>query len=182
MNVVRAVFLDRDGVINENRECYIRTFDDFVYFASTPAAFQALAALGHPVVVVTNQSAIGRGLTTEETVRRIHAKLALDAASWGAPIASIEYCPHTPDAGCDCRKPAPGMFLRAAARHGIELTGSYLVGDSPTDIDAGARLGMVTLGIGPEFPAGAAVEPDHRVPDLLAAARRIAEIEGAERR
>lgn len=172
-----AVFLDRDGVINRYRADYVRTPEDFDYYENTPAAFARLGDLSLPIVVVTNQSGIGRGFTTAEIVEQIHSRLRADVAEWGAEIVAIEVCPHTPDDACECRKPAPGMFLRAAERLDLDLAGSYLVGDAPGDIEAATRLGMhpvrVRTGRGVEaLPPE--VAPETTENDLLAAVDWIA--------
>lgn len=173
----RGVFLDRDGVINRYRSDYVRTEADFEYEDGAPEAFRILGGLDLPIVVVTNQSAIGRGMTTRRTVDAIHARLRADAARWGAAISAIEVCPHAPDARCACRKPATALFRRAAERLGIELPGSFLVGDAPSDIEAAGALGLravrVRVGRGAE-PLPAGVEAEVVVDGLLAAARWIA--------
>lgn len=174
---LRGVFLDRDGVINRYRRDYVRTEAEFEYEEGAEQAFEILGTLALPLVVVTNQSAIGRGMTTRRTVDAIHARLRADAARWGAAIASIEVCPHSPDARCECRKPGAALFRRAAERLGIALDGSYLVGDAPSDIEAARLLGLraarVRTGRGSEpLPAGVAAEVE--VDGLLAAARWIA--------
>ncbi|MFQ5655675.1 MAG: D-glycero-alpha-D-manno-heptose-1,7-bisphosphate 7-phosphatase [Planctomycetota bacterium] len=174
---MRAVFLDRDGVINRYRGDHVRSARDFEYYEFAEEAFRMLAATGLPIVVITNQSAIGRGYTTEGEVMAIHKRLARDAARWGAPIAAIEHCPHTPAEDCRCRKPEVELFERAAERLSLTLAGSFMVGDAPADVEAGHRLGMTTLRVatgrgGERLPEGVAA--DWQGDDLLAAARWIA--------
>ncbi|MFN0059447.1 MAG: D-glycero-alpha-D-manno-heptose-1,7-bisphosphate 7-phosphatase [Planctomycetota bacterium] len=177
---MRAVFLDRDGVINIYRDEYVRTLADFEYYPETAAAFAVLGALGMPIVVVTNQSALARGYTTLADVEAIHARLRADAASWGARIAAIEFCPHLPDDHCRCRKPRTLMFERAAARLALSLPGSYMVGDAPSDMEAGRALNMITLRVASGRGSGpVSAHEDMREPTLLAAARRIAQLEHA---
>lgn len=178
---VHGVFLDRDGVINQYRSDYVRAEGDFDYYSFTPDAFKVLGLIGLPVVVVTNQSGIGRGYTTEAIVDAIHDRLRTDAAAWGAKITSVEICPHTPQEGCKCRKPGPAMFERAAKAHGIQLAGSYMVGDAPSDVQAGRNLSMTTIRVetgrgGEAVPSYAA--PDWTVPNLFEAAGKIAQLEG----
>ena len=178
---MRAIFLDRDGVINKNREDYVRSLEDFEYYSFTGEAIEALGKIGLPLVVVTNQSAIARQLTTEKEVLKIHKKLRTDAEGWGAPILAIEYCPHHPSDLCHCRKPGTSLFEKVAREHDLQFTGSYLVGDAPSDIEAGQRLSMITIrvatGRGSE-ESDDMPQPDWQVPDLLAAALRIAQLEG----
>jgi D-glycero-D-manno-heptose 1,7-bisphosphate phosphatase len=173
----RGVFLDRDGVINRYLPGSVRREEEFEYEAGAAAALRLLGALGAPIVVVTNQSAIGRGTTTPATVDAIHARLRADAERWGGPIAAIEICPHAPEARCECRKPGTALFHRAAERLGISLEGSFCVGDAPSDVEASRRLGLravrVRTGRGSEpLPPGLAAEAT--VDDILAAARWIA--------
>lgn len=178
----RGIFLDRDGVINQYRTDYVRVEEDFAYYDFVPEAFSILGSLELPIVVVTNQSGIGRGYTTHAIVDAIHARLRQDARGWGAKIGSIEICPHSPKVeSCGCRKPGPIMFERAAQRLNIRFEGSYMVGDAPSDMEAGDQLGMITLRVatGRGRESGGP-EPRERVSDLLAAARRIAAIETAE--
>lgn len=175
----RAICLDRDGVINVYRPEYVRVPEDFEYYPGIAEAFALLGEIGLPVVVVTNQSGIGRGYTTLAVVEGIHDRLLRDAAAWGGSITGIEVCPHRPDETCRCRKPAPILFERLAARHHLRWKGSYMVGDSPSDIDAGRRLGMVTVRVSTGRGQDPGPVPDQRVRDLLEAVRWIAQREGA---
>jgi D-glycero-D-manno-heptose 1,7-bisphosphate phosphatase len=172
-----AVFLDRDGVINEYVREYVRTVDDFVLQPGAAEAFRLLGRLELPIVVVTNQSGIGRGYTTQEIVDEIHRGLVEEAARQGASIVSVEVCPHRPDEGCRCRKPGPALFERAAAAHHLSWEGSWMVGDSPCDMEAAAVLGLravrVRTGRGEEpLPLGVPVEVT--TDDFLSACRWIA--------
>ena len=147
-----AVFLDRDGVINENRADYVRTWEQVVFLPGVFDALRALADSGFAVVVVTNQSAIGRGIMAAEALQTIHDKIARRITEEGGRVDAIYACPHRPDDGCPCRKPRPGMLLQAAADLDIDLAASYLVGDAVTDMEAalaaGCRPVMVRTGRG----------------------------------
>ncbi|NRA76475.1 MAG: HAD family hydrolase [Planctomycetes bacterium] len=178
MSGVPGLFLDRDGVLNHFRQESVLSTEHFQYYDFTAQAMQRLGRLGFPIVVVTNQSAIDRGWTTEDVVQSIHQRLVEDCRNWGAPLASVEHCPHLPDADCDCRKPATGMFLRAAQQHGIDLERSVMVGDSCCDIEAAQSLGMtrvrVRTGRG-EAPLAEGIEADAVLDNLQEAAAWIEE-------
>jgi histidinol-phosphate phosphatase family protein len=164
-----GLFLDRDGVINHYLVDSVRSLDQFSYYPFTAEAMKTLGQLGWPLVVVTNQSAIGRGWTEQAQVEQIHQQLCQDALSWGAPIASVEYCPHLPDAGCRCRKPGPEMFERAALAHDIDLGRSVMIGDSPCDIEAANGLGMIGIRVATGrglVPLAAGLEAAAEVADL----------------
>jgi len=137
----RAVFLDRDGVIIENRDDYIRSWQE-VYFL--PGASEALRRLSHSdyaVVLVSNQSAVGRGIISLEQALRINQRVVAEIEARGGRVDASYLCPHHPDEGCNCRKPAPGMLLRAAEELGLDLVRSYVIGDAASDIQAAQAVG-----------------------------------------
>jgi D-glycero-D-manno-heptose 1,7-bisphosphate phosphatase len=146
-----AVFLDRDGVVIEDSH-YLGHADRI---RPLPGAAEAIAGLnraGWPVVVVTNQSGVARGLFSESDVGAVHARLAEVLREFGARIDAFHYCPHHPEAEvaayrveCECRKPKSGMLRRAAAELGLDLAASWLVGDRVTDLEAGAAVGCRTV-------------------------------------
>jgi D-glycero-D-manno-heptose 1,7-bisphosphate phosphatase len=138
---IRAVFLDRDGVINRRRPDHVKCWDEFEFLPGVLEALAELRALGTPVVVITNQSAVGRGLLTAQGLREIHARMlrAIDAA--GGHVSAVYACLHAPDDGCACRKPRPALFQRARVDLGIDLSASIMVGDSPTDVQAARAAG-----------------------------------------
>jgi D-glycero-D-manno-heptose 1,7-bisphosphate phosphatase len=142
---MRAIFLDRDGVICGNRSDYIKSWDEFIFLARAREGLARLAALDMPIVVVTNQSAINRNLLSVETLTEIHRHMVTEIKVAGGRIDRIYYCPHRPDEGCRCRKPRPGMLKRAAADLGIELKGSYMIGDAWTDVQAGLSVGCTSF-------------------------------------
>ncbi len=150
---MRAIFLDRDGVICKNRPDHVKSWAEFEFLPGVKCALANLSQLDLPVVVVTNQGLINRGLATAEVVEEIHRQMAAELAAAGARIDRVYTCPHRPDEGCDCRKPQPGMLLQAARELSIDLAGSYLVGDALTDLLAGSRVGcqtyLVLTGRGP---------------------------------
>jgi D-glycero-D-manno-heptose 1,7-bisphosphate phosphatase len=136
-----AVFLDRDGVINENRSDYVRCWEQLKFIDGVLPALKRLADREIMVIVVTNQSVIGRGLLSETDARAINLRLADEVILYGGRLTGIYVCPHHPDAHCSCRKPAPGMLLQAASDWEIDLSRSYLVGDALTDIEAARAVG-----------------------------------------
>lgn len=139
------VILDRDGVINRDSANYIKSVKEW---HPLPGAIEAIARLHHAgwrVAIATNQSGIGRGYYDHATLARIHYRLLQLVTEAGGEIAHIAYCPHRPDEGCDCRKPRPGMLH--TIQHALDLDdlrGSWMVGDSLRDIDAGVRAGCHT--------------------------------------
>ncbi|MXY99966.1 D-glycero-beta-D-manno-heptose 1,7-bisphosphate 7-phosphatase [Candidatus Poribacteria bacterium] len=144
---MKTIFLDRDGVINRNPPDwgYVRTWEEFDFIPNALKALRALTGNGYRVIVVTNQAGIGRGLFSETNLKDIHSRMVVDIRNAGGSIDSIYYCPHHPEAGCECRKPKPGMLICAAREHNIELPNAYLIGDSTTDIEAGQRAGASTF-------------------------------------
>ena len=172
----KAAFLDRDGVINLDRG-YVHRWEDFEFVPGCVQALRRLESAGYALVVVTNQSGVARGLYDERDVERLGAALRAHLEAENVHLAAIEYCPHLPDGvvaayahDCDCRKPAPGMILRAARALQLDLAGSILFGDKPSDIEAARRAGvgrqvlLATDGVAPaDGPAGAATGPraDH---------------------
>lgn len=146
------IILDRDGVINFESEHYVKSPDEW---HAIPGSLEAIARLnraGHRVVVMTNQSGIGRGLYDEEILAKIHEKLLSELAVFGGRIEKIYYCPHHPDVGCECRKPKPGMLKQIQNEIKIEFSQSIVIGDSWRDIQAGRAVGcqawLVKTGFG----------------------------------
>jgi D-glycero-D-manno-heptose 1,7-bisphosphate phosphatase len=144
----RAAFLDRDGVINRDHG-YVYRIEDFEFLPGVIDALARLAQRGYLLVVVTNQSGIGRGLYTEQDFLTLSEQVAQRLASAGVAFAAVRHCPHHPEAllsqwrrVCDCRKPAPGMILAAAAELDLDLAESILVGDKASDIAAGRAAGI----------------------------------------
>ncbi len=138
---MKLIILDRDGTINEDRDDYVKSADEWV---PIPGAIEAIARLNHAgwhVVVATNQSGLGRGLFDMGALNAMHAKLNQLLAKQGGRIDAVFFCPHPPDAACDCRKPLPGLVQQIGARYGVDLAKVPVVGDSLRDLQAGAALG-----------------------------------------
>jgi len=128
-----GVFLDRDGTIN--REVgYLENADQVELLPGSGLAIRLLNGMGIPVVIISNQSGIGRGYVRDSWVEEAHVRLRMLLTSLGAHIDAIHYCPHTPDDGCECRKPRPGLLREAAQTLGLRLESSYMIGDRDTDI------------------------------------------------
>ncbi len=142
---MRAIFLDRDGVICENRPDHVKNWSEFKFLPGVKNSLVKLSSLGLPIVVVTNQAVIGRGLASAEKVEEIHRLMVAEVTAAGGRIDRVYYCPHLPEEGCDCRKPKTGLLLQAAAEMGLDLNQSYLVGDAATDILAGQQVGCRTF-------------------------------------
>ncbi len=137
----KLIVLDRDGVINHDSEDYIKTPEEWRPLSGSLDAIAALNAAGFRVVVVSNQSGIGRGLFTEPALDEIHRKMMSAVEAVGGTIAGIYYCPHAPDAGCNCRKPQPGLLDRIKDDFDVSLAGVPLVGDKVGDMELARRVG-----------------------------------------
>lgn len=174
----RLVVLDRDGVINRESEHFIRSPDEWVPLPGSLDAIAALVRAGFEVVVATNQSGVGRGLFSADTLAAIHSRMTAAIEAHGGRLAGIFVCPHAPGAGCDCRKPRAGLMRQIEQAFGGALTGVAAIGDSERDILAaqavGARPVLVRTGNGRRteaaLGAGSAVEV---FDDLAAAARAL---------
>jgi D-glycero-D-manno-heptose 1,7-bisphosphate phosphatase len=148
--VKRAVFLDRDGTINIEKD-YLYQAAEFEFIAGVPEAIRLLNRAGFVVVVVTNQSGVARGYYTEEDVEILHRHIARELEQADAHVDTWLYCPHHPSGRgsyalpCDCRKPLPGMLKNAASRYDIDLQNSIMIGDKRADIEAGLAAGCRTI-------------------------------------
>lgn len=137
--------LDRDGVVNENRHDYVKAWEEVRFLPGVFAALAHLAAARYPVVLVTNQSVVGRGILTTAQVEDLNRRIVQEIEAHGGRIDAVYYCPHHPAAGCDCRKPRPGLFYQAARELDLDLTRSYLVGDAGSDIEAALAAGATPI-------------------------------------
>lgn len=149
-----ALFVDRDGVLIEDRVDYARTWDDVEVFEPAVEALKLATDSGLPIVVITNQSSIGKKILTYEQVRELNDRILNYFRERGATILDAYLCPHAPNDGCDCRKPKPGMLLQAAEDHGIDLEKSFMIGDARRDMEAAIAAGVqglfVHTGQGPQ--------------------------------
>ena len=176
---MKVIFLDRDGVINRNRPDYVKRWPEFEFLPRSLEALQLLAVHGYQVIVITNQSAINREMTTEEAVQEIHKNMTETVLSHGGAIEAVYYCPHVPEDSCRCRKPEPGLIYQAQADYGLELSEACMVGDSLKDVACARRAGcgkviLVRTGHGEEAEGlcqEGGIGPDHVAEDLMAAVR-----------
>lgn len=135
------IILDRDGVINQDSDNFIRSVEEFIPLPGSLEAIARLTHAGYQVAVATNQSGIGRGLFDLSTLNAMHDKLRRLLATHGGRIEMIAFCPHTPDDDCACRKPKPGMYLEIAQRMDLSLSGVPVIGDSLRDLQAAQLVG-----------------------------------------
>ena len=170
---MKLCILDRDGTINQDSDEFVKSPDEWV---AMPGALEAIARLNHAgwhVVIASNQSGLGRGLFDVASLNAMHAKMHKLLSAHGGRIDAVFYCPHSPDEGCNCRKPLPGLYEQIGDRFGVELKGVPVAGDSLRDLQAGAAVGcethLVLTGKGaayrgvplpPEFPPGTQVHED----------------------
>lgn len=137
-----AIFLDRDGVLIENRAEYVRDWSQVHIFPDAIRALSDPKLNNHKIVIVTNQSAVGRGIISLETAEEINQRLVRLIRDQGGRVDGVYLCPHGPDDGCDCRKPQPGLLLRAAEELSLDLKRSWMVGDAWSDVQAGQAAGV----------------------------------------
>lgn len=171
-----AVFCDRDGTLNEDADGYISAPERLVLFPGVTGALRDLAQAGYALVVVSNQSGVGRGIMSLRDLERVNERFVELLEADGVRLDGLYFCPHAPEEGCECRKPRPGMLQRAARELGIDLARSWMVGDKVDDVLAGRAAGCRAVLI--RAGAGEGCGPECGSPDLVAedfpqAARRI---------
>lgn len=147
MNKQPALFLDRDGVIVENRAAYIRTWDDIEIYPQALSALAQVRDSNYKIIIVTNQSGIGRGLIQLDEANAINTRLVQEIEAAGGRIDGVFMCPHAPEEHCDCRKPKAGLLLQATAQFNIDLGRSIMIGDALTDLGAGQAAGVPTVAL-----------------------------------
>ena len=177
----KAVFLDKDGTINEDPG-YLSHYRDLKLLPHAAPAIKLLNEAGFKVIVISNQSAVARGIIGEDMLQSINKALQKQLLSNGAYVDDIYYCPHHPSHGvypyrneCECRKPHTGLITKAAKKHEIDLSKSFMVGDHSTDIEAGQKAGTKTILVltGRGREADLKVKPDHAANNLLEAVKWI---------
>ncbi|MGV8141868.1 MAG: HAD-IIIA family hydrolase [Candidatus Woesearchaeota archaeon] len=156
----KIIFLDRDGVINKKapKADYIKNWSEFEFLPGAIDSMKKLSEKGFEIYIISNQAGIARGVMSVKDLEIIHDNMTKALSSHGAFINDIYYCPHGWDEGCECRKPKPGMFYRAAADHQLNLTKSLFIGDDERDKEAGDAAGLTTILVGPENGIAEAID------------------------
>ena len=176
----RAAFLDRDGVINRKPpgDGYVTRWEDMHFLPGVAKSIALLNQAGFQVIVVSNQRCVAKGLVTSQALDSMHQQMCEWLAAAGAKIDGVYYCPHEKQPPCSCRKPAPGMLLTAAREHQVDLTASWIIGDSEIDVEAGRNAGCRTVRLlaGNDTAKGSA---DAVAPSLLEAIYQILQLEEA---
>jgi len=138
-----AIFLDRDGVVIENRPDYVRRWEEVKIIPAAVEVLSRFASSPYQIVFITNQSAVGRGIISLETAQKINHKLVFELNKAGCHVDGVFMCPHAPEENCLCRKPLPGLIYQAANSLNIDLARSIMIGDAWTDLQAGQSAGIV---------------------------------------
>ncbi|MFN0070624.1 MAG: D-glycero-alpha-D-manno-heptose-1,7-bisphosphate 7-phosphatase [Chloroflexota bacterium] len=157
-----TIFLDRDGVINENRTDHVKSWDEFIFLPGALNAIARLSEAGIRLFVITNQAVINRGIVTRAQVDAVNNRMVEVIHQFGGRIEAVVYCPHRPEERCPCRKPAPGLLFQLSEQYQVNLSATLLIGDAWPDIDAGRAAGcnvmLVLTGRGREQLAMASPE------------------------
>ncbi len=172
--MIRCVFFDRDGIVNQSPgPGYVERWEDFHLMPEFPAILRNVSRLGFAAILITNQRGVALGKMTAAAVEDIHRRFRRALKDeYGLEILDVFYCPHDKNE-CECRKPKPGMLLEAARRHNINLAESWMIGDSPKDVEAGKAAGCRTILVG---DAEATAPPDYRFANMAALASAIAKL------
>jgi len=166
---MKLLILDRDGVINQDSDAYIKSLDEWIPIPGSIEAIARLSKAGWTVAVATNQSGLARGYYDAATLEAMHDRLRELVAEQGGAVGLIVHCPHGPNDGCDCRKPKPGMLRQIAAHYGVPLSGLWFVGDSSGDLEAAravdcqpvlVKTGKGQVSLGKSLPAGTLIFDD----------------------
>ena len=158
MNKLKTVFVDRDGVINQERSDYVKSISELEIYPNVAKNIKLLKDAGFLVVVITNQSAVNRGIVTPEMINQIHNSIQDHLKKYGTFLDGFYYCPHTPNENCNCRKPKSGLLEKAILELNIDLNSSWMIGDSDSDIEAANSIGCKAIKISDSFSLDNAVE------------------------
>ncbi|MEW5909767.1 MAG: D-glycero-beta-D-manno-heptose 1,7-bisphosphate 7-phosphatase [Thermodesulfobacteriota bacterium] len=177
----KVVFLDRDGVINQDASDYIKSWEEFHFIQGSLRALRKLTDAGFSCFVVSNQSAVHRKMITHSGVDHIHHRMKETIQAHGGRIEDIFYCPHLPEEDCRCRKPKPGLLLKASRKYNISLPHAFMIGDSVRDMECGKNAGcgatiLVRSGIDPDVQirlGNQGIFPDYVAENLLGAVQWI---------
>jgi D-glycero-D-manno-heptose 1,7-bisphosphate phosphatase len=171
---MKLVILDRDGVINQDSDAYIKSPEEWIPIPGSPEAIARLNRAGYRVVVATNQSGIARGYFDLEILEAIHGKMEQTLKAAGGAVDGIFFCPHGPDDNCDCRKPKPGLLQQIADTYGLELNGVPVIGDSLRDLQSADAVGakgiLVRTGKGRKTARDPQLDPSVSIYNNLAEA------------
>lgn len=183
-----AVFLDRDGVINQDSDYFVKSWDELHLLPGALEALRLLHEAGCEVYIVTNQAGVAKRLYSHRTLRDMHLRLRLLARQAGGRIHGLAYCPHEAADNCACRKPRPGLLQKLSAKYGLDPARSVMVGDSDKDVEAGHAVGCRTVFLhtrpcdrAAEHLQRCPVKPDYEAHSLLEAVPAILEAVGARR-
>ena len=157
-NLKKAIFFDRDGVLNKERNDYVKNISELEIFSEIITPIKKLKNNGFMIIVVTNQSAINRGITTIENVKEIHNYIQNYLKKFDLEIDGFFICPHRPDENCLCRKPKSGLLLKAIKEYKIDVNLSWMIGDNDSDIIAARNVGCKAIKIEPKMNLDKAIE------------------------
>ena len=158
MNKLKTVFVDRDGVINQERSDYVKSISELEIYPNVAENIKLLKDAGFLVIVITNQSAVNRGIISHEMINQIHNSIQDHLKKYGTFLDGFYYCPHTPNENCNCRKPKPGLLQQAILELNIDLNSSWMIGDSDSDIEAANSIGCKAIKISGSFSLDNAVK------------------------
>jgi len=142
---MKVVFLDRDGVINEDRPDYVKSWEEFSFIPGAKEAIKTLSEAKYVIIIVTNQASVGKGIVSKIAVEEINRRMVGEIGEFGGKIQAVYFCPHKPEDNCQCRKPKTGLFKEAIKRFKINPKQSFVIGDSSRDIEAGKKIGCRTI-------------------------------------
>ncbi len=177
----KFIFLDRDGVINRDSPDYIKSWAEFQFLPNSLKAIKHLTENGFSIIIITNQSALNRTLISAADLDDIHLRMGDACRAHGGNICDIFFCPHTPEQGCECRKPKPGLIFQAKKKYHIDIQDTIMIGDSARDIECARNAGckqaiLVQTGNileARQLLAKKNIQPDYIAKDLLDAALQI---------